>query len=382
MTDAFDNTPVPKPPNPVPPTGPAGSSSTFLVEQAVFTSVPSPMGRGYRLVASSPGLTGDEKREITQRSPSHGNLTDATDSGTGLSSFALRGGRWCVLCSWNAETEHSGRGGLRVHTQAAVLEPAQYEQFGCNPLEVAGSVASVIDPAVVPKADSKLPLLEIPREPPADEPSSGLPGTPVSDEAIDSIIATVAQLVMQKKLLVTGNADDATALGLIIDLLPPALRRSVSITCGLRFAPTRPSELVFTEARREELDRIARDHGYECFAWGNPPAVELSDEVSAWFAYARRIWRVEGLSALRRAYASLGPDANLKVLRQVGRLMLDIERVAQTTPDKIDELLAPHLPFERANELQAALHMKLVHVAEARRRVKQSLLPDVAITLP
>ena len=382
MTDALDNTPVPEPPEPAQPAAGSAGGSTFQVEQAVFTSVPSPMGRGYRLVASSGGLTGDEKREITQRSPSHGNLTDATESGTGLSSFALRGGRWCVLCSWNAEAEHSGRGGLRVHTQAVVLEPAVYERFGFNPLEVAASVASVIDPSVIPKADSKLPLLEIPLEPPDEEPLSGVPGTPVSPEAIDSIVSIVALLVGERKLLVTGNADDATALSLIIELLPPALRRTVSVTCGLRFAPTRPSDLVFTEARREELERIARDHGYECFAWGNPPAIELSDELSMWFGYARRIWRVEGLSSLRRAYDGLGPDANLIVLRQVGRLLIDIDRVQQTAPERIDELLAPHLPFERCNELQTALHLKLVQAAEARRRIKQSLLPDVAITLP
>jgi hypothetical protein len=385
MTDALDNTQVPEPPDPAAPTGaPQPTRPTILVEQAIFTSVPSPMGRGYRLVASSPGLTGDERREITQRSPSHGNLIDAGEDGTGLSSFELRGGRWCVLCSWNAEAEHSGRGGLRVHTQAVVLERAVYDRFRCNPLAVAATVAGIVDPSIIPKADSKLSPLEIPDELPngVTNPSSPVPGTPVSPEAIDSIVAIVALLVGERKLLVTGNADDATALNLVIELLPPALRRSVSVTCGLRFAPTRPAELVFTEARREEIDRITRDHGYDWFAWGSPPEFEMSDELTMWFGYARRIWRIEGLASLRRAYASLGPDANVRVLRQIGRLMIDIERVPQTAPERIDQLLEPHLPFERQNELQTALHSKLMQVAEARRRVRQSLLPDIAITLP
>jgi hypothetical protein len=387
MTDAYENSPAPEPLEPAaaqpdaPAEPPAAGANGLAVEQAIFTSVPSPMGRGYRLVASSPGLTGDEKREITQRSPSHGNLIDATENGTGLSSFALRGGRWCVLCTWNAEAEHSGRGGLRVHTQAVVLEREVYDRFGCNPLAVAATVASVVDPSLIPKADSKLPLLELPAQPPEDQ-SAGLPGTAVAPEAIDSIISIVALLVGERKLVVTGNADDATALNLIIELLPPALRRSVSVTCGLRFAPTRQAELVFTEARREELDRIARDHGYYCFAWGHPPEIELSEELTMWFGYARKIWRIEGLSSLRRAYASMGPDANARVLRQIGRLMIDIDRVPQTAPERIDQLLEPHLPFERQNDLQTALHMKLVQVADARRRVRQSLLPDVAITLP
>lgn len=395
MTDAHENTPAPEPqdtaqpaasqppaPQPDPPCEPAQPvSSGLVVEQAIFTSVPSPMGRGYRLVAASPGLTGDEKREITQRSPSHGNLLDASENGTGLSSFALRGGRWCILCSWNAETEHSGRGGLRVHTQAVVLERETYERFGCNPLTVAGTVASVVDPSIIPKADSKLAPLELPAELPSGS-SALLPGTPVTPEAIDSIISIVALLVADRKLLITGNADDAAALNLIIELLPPALRRSVGVTCGLRFAPTRQAELVFSEARREELDRISRDHGYTCFAWGSPPEFELSDELTMWFGYARKIWRIEGFSSLRRAYASMGPDANVRILRQIGRLMIDIDRVPQTAPERIEALLEPHLPFQHQNDLQAALHMKLMQVAETRRRVRQSLLPDVAITLP
>lgn len=358
------------------------ASGMIAVEQALFTSVPSPMGRGYRLVAASPGLTSDERREITQRAPSHGNLLDAGENATGLASFEIRGGRRCLFCSWHAEAEHSGRGGRRVHTQAVLLEPAVWEQFAYNPLTIEQLVQSAVDRMAIPKPDSRLPLLEIPQ--PTSETSAGnaAPLPVASSETIDAVIAIVALLIGEQRLLAVESGDARVAMRYLLELLPPMLRKKVSFTCGMRFSPTRALDLVLTEGRREEIDRIVRDQSYQAFAWNAPPDFSLCDELSTWYGYIRKLWRIEGFSSVRRQYERVGGEASIDTLRNIGRLMLDIERVPQANVEQLERILEPHLPFVRKNDLQMALHLRLVQVADARRRSLSSLLPDTALTLP
>lgn len=367
---------------PTPATSGQSMPATVAVEQAVFTSVPSPMGRGYRLVAASPGLTGDERREITQRAPSHGNLLDPSENASGLASFEIRGGRRCLFCSWHAEAEHSGRGGRRVHTQVVILEPAVWERFAFNPLVIEELVQSAVDRMAIPKPDSRLPLLELPlpANPCSTVGAAQLP--PAGPETIDAIIAIVALLISEQRLLAIEAGDGRLAMRHLLELLPPALRKKLSFTCGMRFAPTRALDLVLTEGRREEIDRIVRDQNYEAFAWNQPPEISLCDELSTWYGYIRKIWRIEGFASVRRQYDRLGGEATIESLRTIGRLMLDIERVPQANIEQLERILEPHLPFVRKNDLQMALHLRLVQIADARRRSLSSLLPDVALTLP
>src|SRR5690606_38204025 len=88
---------------------------TAALDRAVFTSIRSPMGSGYQVVAASAGVSADEKREITQRAPSHGNLCDNTPDAEALAAFVLRSQRHCVFLSRHAGAEPSGRGGYRIH---------------------------------------------------------------------------------------------------------------------------------------------------------------------------------------------------------------------------------------------------------------------------
>lgn len=358
------------------------ASGTIAVEQAVFTSVPSPMGRGYRLVAASPGLTGDERREITQRAPSHGNLLDPGENATGLASFEIRGGRRCLFCSWHAEAEHSGRGGRRVHTQVVLLEQAVWEQFSFNPLLIEELVQAAVDRMAIPKADSRLSLLELPSPTAVLSRVSAAPLPAATTETIDAVVAIVALLISEQRLLAIEAGDGRSALRYLLEILPPALRKKLSFTCGMRFAPTRALDLVLTEGRREEVERIVRDQNYEAFAWNEPPEISLCDELSTWYGYIRKTWRIEGFGSVRRQYERLGGEASIDCLRKIGRLMLDIERVPQANIEQLERILEPHLPFVRKNDLQMALHLRLVQVADARRRSLSSLLPDVALTLP
>ena len=73
-----------------------GTNETIRCDQAVFTSIRSPMGQGYRVVAASGEIRPDEKAEITARSPSHASLCESDTEPIGLSSYRLASGRRCV----------------------------------------------------------------------------------------------------------------------------------------------------------------------------------------------------------------------------------------------------------------------------------------------
>ena len=77
--------------------GRSAGDGVVQVERAVFTSMRSPMGEGYRIVAASNGICADERREILRCAPSHGSLCDSSPGATGLASFGLDNGRRCIF---------------------------------------------------------------------------------------------------------------------------------------------------------------------------------------------------------------------------------------------------------------------------------------------
>ena len=54
------------------------STAALNCDQAIFTSIRTPMGEGYRIIAASRGVRPEEKQLITRRSPSHGALCEVT----------------------------------------------------------------------------------------------------------------------------------------------------------------------------------------------------------------------------------------------------------------------------------------------------------------
>ena len=53
---------------------PTQSATELACDQAIFTSIRTPMGEGYRIIAASRGLRPHEKQAITRSSPSHDSL--------------------------------------------------------------------------------------------------------------------------------------------------------------------------------------------------------------------------------------------------------------------------------------------------------------------
>ncbi|HSW46600.1 MAG TPA: hypothetical protein VLM89_13630, partial [Phycisphaerae bacterium] len=89
----------------------------------MFTSIRSPMGQGYRLIAASGRVKPEEKVDILRCSPSHASLCDESPDALGLLCYPLKTGRYCIGCCLHAGVEHTARGGLRVYTHMVIVEP-------------------------------------------------------------------------------------------------------------------------------------------------------------------------------------------------------------------------------------------------------------------
>ena len=80
-----------------------------LIEQAIFTSAETDCSAGYRLVAQSPGLSGDDARELTTWCPSHDSLLDSGPDAVSFNFHPLPSGAYCASRTVPAGAEYSGR---------------------------------------------------------------------------------------------------------------------------------------------------------------------------------------------------------------------------------------------------------------------------------
>ena len=151
------------------------SATKYTCDQAIFTSIRTPMGEGYRIIAASLGIRSDEKQTITRHSPSHEGLclgqTDTTRSfggAQGAAFYPLPSGRFCVALSCPAGAEHTGRGGQRVYTHNVVIRADDWSLLGYNPFNVlrAMAAAGLTTPQLTPPA--VLPALGLSVETSAD----------------------------------------------------------------------------------------------------------------------------------------------------------------------------------------------------------------------
>lgn len=355
----------------------AAAEDSIRADQAVFTSVASPMGRGYRLVAASAGLSADEKRDITRAAPSHGNMLDDDADAVGCASFELSTGRRCVLSAWNAEEEHSGRGGSRVHTHAVVLSREDFARIHCDAVLVDAAVRAVVNPGDVPPADTRLEPFSFRPQRVRVPALSPLELTGATGERVLALVRTL--LSAQRVLLVSGQ-HDLTVPREVISLLPPALARPLTLSVGLRFSPARAYDLVCGDLRPEEAERIAAEHDYAVFQWSaaspqiaseTGPNVsqesEAADGLDAWFSFVRREWNAGQFDSPRQLCRRLGEQGGAEALSRLGRLAADLERIAAADLRQIEEILAPHLPFRRWSEAQMVLHLRLIQAAAVRR---------------
>lgn len=337
-------------------TGRVDAAHGVAVEQAIFTSIRSPLGMGYRLVAVSSGVTEDEKREIVQSAPSHQSLADETPGVIACASFPLGSGRRCVFLSQNAGVEYSGRGGCRVHTQVLVLGADEYRLFGCDPLAVATAAARVIDPEYLRKPPTALRAIAL-----SPTARSAEPYPPAEDR----LLGLVAAVLAGRRLLATGLPAARDALRLVLTALPAAHRARLSLSCGFRPAPARAFQLVIGEADTPRLTDTLVEMGVEL--WGPDAGSATGSPFDAWLRYVRRQWQAGQAGELNRLASGLTVEETPEPLARVAALAEDLTAVDTADEEKLGSLAARWSGPASSSPGARQLHSEFTAACEARR---------------
>jgi hypothetical protein len=352
----------------------SAGGDTVPVEWAVFTSIRSPMGEGYRIIAASPGVTRDEKREIVQCAPSHGSLCDSSPEATGLASFTMSGGRHCLLLSRHAGIEQSARGGYRVLTHVLLLEPGLFARFSWNPFEVEGAALAEVGVRLPETPPARLEPLSLRCR---SRPSAEYPDRAeirASSDDVDRLAQTVSTLLERHPTLIVGAPVPRDALRWTLQATPGARRQNLSVSYGLKFSPTRRFEFILADATSPEIERIVRDHQYSVMKWETPPT-SLNGPFHAWLHFVRQRWEAGRFDDVARLSVEITQDCSADSLARVVRLTEDIERVAVADAALLDELTQRHLsatptgrvPRRLLDELRMAVASRRAELVEVEQ---------------
>lgn len=343
--------------------GPARPGPAAAAEQALFTSIPSPLGRGYRIVAASPGLTADERREIVRCAPAHGGLCDPHPDATGLASFTLPSGRRCLFLARHDGIEQTARGGYRVWTRVLVLAPADYLRFGADPLAVAAAVPPP-DPRPLRSPPPTLPPLPLAATaPPGSRPAHSTAPPPAD---VPRILRILAAALEQRPLLVTGAPQPAAVLRWTLDALPAAQRALLSVSCGLRCSPTRRFALILGEAQPGEIEALLLAAPRDVVPWSASPP-RPGGPFAAWLRLAALSWEQGRADALRRLTDRLVQATPAAALARIAALALDLARVPEADAGLLDALGRQHAAERPDNEVHADLLDAFGKAVAARR---------------
>ena len=334
------------------------ATNVVHTSQAIFTSIPSPISRGYRLVACGADLSAQEKREITQRSPSHGNLLAVEPGGFGLLSYSLSSGRQCVGLTRPAGAEHTARGGSRVHTHMAILSPSDFLRFHCDPCRVIDALRTAVGDEPLLKPLARLPIIELHAVvPTADAPAEII-------EAARRLLA--ALFVRTTRLAVVGIADSFAALRLLMSGAPLALRRRLSLSSGIKLSQARKFDLVFAGSERVSAERAADKREIKLFDCGSE-APSAATPFDRWVAFCKRRWMDGRTAALDRLSVRLDQEPRGDSLSRIASLCDDLDTVASASAAQLAERLRRHRDEPASMPVHADLLREFRVAAESRR---------------
>lgn len=334
------------------------------VDQLVFTSIRSPMGEGYRVVASSPGVRAEEKSEITRRAPSHGSLCSVAADAVGMLAYPLATGRYAVAYCCHAGKEHTARGGQRVYTHFAVLNSDDYARFYFDPTRVHAAIRQAIGGELVLKELSALPKVEL----------STRVGKPARLAQVYGAFDQVVVAAFNAKSTVVsrsgGSFDSAVP---VIGALPAAVRRELAISCGVKYSPSRQTSLCFVERDQGETQRALRGMPVLWMDADRPgasvPAPTRPGGASGldpWISFARKCLTSDRIADLAWLCAKLISDVTAERLAKLAALHADTDALATANEEALDRLSAKWLSLEALSDPELTLIRGFVQAAQDR----------------
>ncbi len=323
-----------------------------LVDQAVFTSIRSPMGCGYRIIAASPGITAVEKSEITRWSPSQRSLCALE----GLASYRLSTNRQVIACSRPAGLEPTARGGDRVHTHVVVLDPEDYAEFDWNPVSVFRATEPFQQASnLAPRQD--LPALEL--QPVPQEVA------PVGEAELDLACAASSAAMAGQATIALCSAPSLNLLEWMLLMTPPYVRRRLAVSTGLNYSPIRPMQVAFVTADVTQLRRAAAGHAVQIL---EPAACRLEAVHPAeWFSLIRRWARQNRWNDLVELLRRLKPDVHPEHLDALASLCEELDFVRAVDPIHLPAVIQKYQDRPAANTAESWLLQRFLALAERRQ---------------
>jgi|GEM_PF-702027 len=335
--------------------------ATLSFDQAIFTSIRSPMGEGYRIVAASKGVTPDEKREIVQCAPSHGSLSSTLNEATGMACFTLNGGRQCVFLSRTAGIEHTARGGFRVFTHVCLFDPPVFRRLSCDLFAIEDALRECFDDQQMKKPPMCLEQGRI-----ALNETRAERGAAPSDRDLGHAARILAAVLAERRLLVVGARCARDVLSAVVGALPAYTRRRWSLSYGLKYSPGRRFDLMFTEATNIEQTRILRDHDVTAINWSDQP-LQVDSPYEDWVSFVERGWKTGRTASASQICAGLTETCDPVVLACLARLSEDLEHVAEADRSLLREIERRHAGESVSIELHQRMLADLRKATERRR---------------
>jgi len=303
------------------------STCTITCDQAIFTSVRTPMGEGYRIIASSRGLHFREKQAITRCSPSHdalcvpsGDSPDGREARIAVAFYPLPTGRLCVAVSQHAGNEHTGRGGQRVYTHNVVFASEDFERCEFNAFAVARAIVKAGAQSVRLDGPTAISDLELP----IDEAAASFRACAAHPALTTPWRCHCLETLLHERSLIIElpNSWQDTAEALIMGVPGPS-RAVLSFSAGLRFSVGRCHRLsILHDDHRETWKRIAgKPIEYVNPAVGDEPGAGPSE----WLSFVERHWSGDGGPNLARRTSLSFRDGSDEARERIANLYNSID---------------------------------------------------------
>ena len=339
---------------------------TVRVDRAIFTSVRSPTGEGYRIIASTSGLNSAEKTEITRRCPSHGALCSDEPDASGLFVFVLPTSRVCVGHVVHAGTEHTGRGGLRVYTQVIVLSGADYRRFDANPWRVRSALLAVVGDATDCSPPKTLEPMTLPVPPQRQF------MTAMRDEAeVAQRISVLSHLLTGTRFIVCDAPASRELIESSLMAMPLFMRETLSFSTGLKFSLSRQLQWSLVEGDQSTTQQKIKGQPVQWFDYGGVTPAAEARQYRNWLDFVARWWSGSRHERLARLTTRMTAAMHPTTLGWIATICNDLDRVDGATLESLDELAAKYRGFLAEDEVEESLVADLLASIESERALRE-----------
>ncbi len=339
------------------------TTNQFVCDQAIFTSVRTPMGEGYRIIASSKGMKPNEKQAITRSSPSHDSLCvdEANQSPAfAIACYALPTKRICLAYSCFAGAEHTGRGGQRVYTLNVVFDEIDFANIRYNPFHLVRALVSAGCTAPQLKPPNILPELQLTVATEADP--AAMPSA--LGHMDPSWMEHVLQKIMSQKkknLIVNTNQNWVESAETMILGVPGPMRSKVSFSAGLKFSVGRPHLLqVLHDDHAVAKKRMSAQQNVYIDCNG-----DLPEDVQTlhWSSFVARHWHCDDLVGLSRRTSRPFKKCTPDYYEHLGALYQTVDSLLECDTMKILETVSSHVKQKITDETELQIGQELIHCA-------------------